>query len=104
MGNVGAGRTGFVAGFAASNNPRWSQRSGDGRQFSSYQEFFEVRRTLVGHQGAVGEDLGQPRIISDHHPLVLPDDVCDGGEPGVIGHSKHWSEVTFLPHNSFQSF
>ena len=59
---------------------------------------------LGGRRGAVGEYLGQPRVIGDHHPVMLPDDVRDGGEPGVIGHSKHRSEVTFLPHNSLQSF
>ena len=75
-----------ILSISAFNNPRRSQRSGDGRQFSSYQEFFGVRRTLVGHQGAVGEDLSQPRVIGDHHPVMLPDDVCDGGQTRVSGH------------------
>ena len=39
VGDVGAGRAGFVAGFAAFNNPRWSQRSGEGWQFCSDQKF-----------------------------------------------------------------
>ena len=104
MSDVWAGRTGLVAGFTAFHNPRRSQSSRDGRQFCTYQQFFEVRRTLIGHQGAVGEDLSQPWVIGDHHPVVFPDDVRDRGQPGVVSHSKHRSEVTFLPHNSLERF
>ena len=104
MGNIGAGSAGLVAGFAAFDYPHWSQRSGDGGQFSSYQKFFKIYRTFVGHKRAVGEYLGQPQIIGDHHPVMFPDDVCDGGQPGVVGNSKHRSEVTLLSHYSLESF
>ena len=104
VGDVGAGRARLVAGFTTFHNPHWSQRSGDGGQFSSYQKFFKIWRTLISNKRAVGEDLSQPRIIGDHHPVMFSDDVCDGGQPGVVGHSKHWSDVTFLSHNSLESF
>ena len=76
----------------------------DGGKFSSDQKFFKIRRTFVGHQGAVGEDLGQPRIIGNHPPIMFSDDVGDRGEPGVVGVSKNGSDFTLLPHNSLESF
>ena len=104
MGNIGAGSAGLVAGFAAFDYPHWSQRSGDGGQFSSYQKFFKIYRTFVGHKRAVGEYLGQPWIIGNHHPIMFSDDVGDRGEPGVVGVSKNGSDFTLLPHNSLESF
>ena len=45
------------------------------------------------------------RPASDHWqsspiPIMFSDDIGDRGEPGVVGHSKHGSDVTLLPHYS----
>ena len=77
MGDVGAGSTGLVTRFAAFHNPHRPQRSADWWQFCSDQKFFKIRRAFVSNQGAVGEYLGQPRIISNHHSVMFPDDVCE---------------------------
>ena len=104
MSDVGTGSTGLVTGLAAFHNSRRPQIFADWWQLCSYQKFLKIWRTFLSYQGAVGEDLGQPRIISNHHPVMFSDDVGDRGEAGVIGHSKHRFDVTLFSHYSFESF